>query len=109
MRVNARLWEFSPPVGLKERHFMPLNLALAEQVSQAESFDLARAFKVRAKSDQMVHEAKHIRVLLQERPVEPAQRIVLAIGVVVGQLRAAQFVADLWLEVSIFRHFFRPR
>ena len=46
-----------------------------------------------AEGDQPLAESQQFRVPPHERPVEPSQRAVVAIGVVVAELRAADLVA----------------
>ena len=46
-----------------------------------------------AERDQRLHEAEHLGVALDQPPVEPTDGVVLAVGVVVAALGAADFVA----------------
>src|SRR5262245_34648292 len=44
------------------------------------------------KRDELSYEPEHVAVLLEQRPVEPADLVVLAVRIVVATLRAANLI-----------------
>ena len=81
------------PVGLVQFHAVPGTMRLPEQLIQAHVRLFGLHLSQQPSSVQQRQEPVHVRVLRDERPVEPARFVVLAVGIVVAPLGAAHLVA----------------
>ena len=76
------------PIGFERLHAVPHQHGLAVFEVAVEAARAQHCVPA-AESDQTLEEPQQIRVFLRHAPVEPAQVVVLAVGVVVAALRAA--------------------
>src|SRR5579883_678950 len=82
------------PAGLVEFGSVPGHIGNAPRVSgSGEEPVLTEGRVAFAKGDHLFPEAEQVPVFLRQRPVEPADRVVLAVGIVIALLRAPDFVA----------------
>ena len=80
------------PIRLVQFHAVPGPVRLPQEGVEAHALTLVLHVPQRSPRGQQAHEAVDVGVLLQERPVEPGGRVVVAVGVVVALLRAPDLV-----------------
>ena len=72
---------------------MPLERLSSQKFVQGHVEPLDRQVAIHAQRDELSNEAVKIRVLFDQRPIEPGNLIVLAEGIVVSALGAPHFVS----------------
>src|SRR3954452_5730217 len=81
------------PVRLPDLHAVPCLAGSTDQLTQTPALALMLPVAQAPPRIEQGHEPMHIRMLLDQRPVEPADFVVLAVSVVVAGLSAAHLVA----------------
>ena len=72
---------------------MPLDRLSPQKFGQSHIEPFDRQIAVHAQRDKLFDKAMNIRVLLEQAPIEPADHVILAIGVVVAGLCSPHLVA----------------
>ncbi len=91
--VMARLWDWGLRSGCVQADTVDLDLAPAQELVQAQALNAWLAAEDQSLADQRLDEPMEVAVSLEERPVEPADLVVLAVGIVVASLRPPDLVA----------------
>src|SRR5512132_2667527 len=80
------------PVRLIKFHTMPGQVHAAQKLVQANTMPLGLRVSQNASCVEQGNKTMDVRVLCEQRPIEPAGFVILAIGVVVSTLRSPHFV-----------------
>ncbi len=81
------------PIRMVETDTVPGLRRSLDELVEAESLVFVLGGAQQAPGHEQLHEAMQVGVLLEQRPIGPAHLIILAVGIVVATLGAADFVA----------------
>src|SRR5512144_2083800 len=80
------------PVGLTQLCPVPLQACPAEELVEGQVGVLHRNVALQAGANQQLHEAMDIGMPLEQTPIEPANLVVLAVGIIVPPLGLSHLI-----------------